>query len=310
MAIKKTAQETPMIKHYWPRYHRQVVVSTVLMQLLVSSLVGGALIIMGITPVMISFWIILASTLLVTIFLNLLLVSQLLTPLKDLAAALTHVSDEPNAITPPNPNAKHFERDGFKPLLQYIYQTAADAPSKGVNTPQNGPSLSLLEKALNQTNAGVVVLGAKGEIIFSNQHAPIASDNTGKKHLSLLFENDNNFTNWLSYCHTSAVHAEKTWLRVPDKITGEENRRIFDVTANYEKGSSAEVVVVMHDRTGLYQPEDDDLDFIAFAAHELRGPITVIRGYLDVLSQELGPSLQPDQQGDGFVTVPVAAYHR
>lgn len=296
MVIEKSVQDaSPMIKHYWPRYYHKAVVATILMQLLISILVGGALIIMGVTPGMISFWIIFASTLIVTIFLNLLLIAQLLTPLKDLSAALTHVSDEPNAVTPPNPNAKHFERDGFKPLLQYIYQTAANAPSK-TTTPGEGVALPMLEKTLNQTAAGVVVLNSKGEIVFSNQHAPITSDNTGTKHLSLLFEKDDSFTDWLARCHTSAVHAEKTWLRVPDKITGEEGRRIFDITANYEKGSSAEVVLVMHDRTSLYQPEDDDLDFIAFAAHELRGPITVIRGYLDVLTQEVSPTLQPDQQ--------------
>lgn len=38
------------------------------------------------------------------------------------------------------------------------------------------------------------------------------------------------------------------------------------------------------DKTDLYMPDEDDLNFIAFAAHELRGPITIIRGYLDVLS--------------------------
>jgi len=49
------------------------------------------------------------------------------------------------------------------------------------------------------------------------------------------------------------------------------------------------------DRTDIYTPEEDDLDFISFAAHELRGPITVIRGYLDVLEDELQPVLQQDQ---------------
>ena len=35
--------------------------------------------------------------------------------------------------------------------------------------------------------------------------------------------------------------------------------------------------------------------FIAFAAHELRGPITVIRGYLDILEQELHDRLRDDE---------------
>lgn len=46
----------------------------------------------------------------------------------------------------------------------------------------------------------------------------------------------------------------------------------------------------------MFQPEDDELDFMAFAAHELRGPITVIRGYLDVLDMELADQTKPDQK--------------
>jgi signal transduction histidine kinase len=38
------------------------------------------------------------------------------------------------------------------------------------------------------------------------------------------------------------------------------------------------------------------MDFIALAAHELRAPITVIRGYVDVLGDELGEQLSPDQK--------------
>jgi len=53
---------------------------------------------------------------------------------------------------------------------------------------------------------------------------------------------------------------------------------------------------VAYDATTVFQPEDDELDFISFAAHELRGPITVIRGYLDVLDMELAEKLEADQK--------------
>ena len=56
------------------------------------------------------------------------------------------------------------------------------------------------------------------------------------------------------------------------------------------------MVVTLVDRTHLYQVGEEELDFIAFAAHELRGPITVIRGYIDVLSDELSTTLQEDQK--------------
>ena len=117
-----------------------------------------------------------------------------------------------------------------------------------------------------------------------------------QKHLQLLFEDSNTLEQWLQQCRESAVHAEKTWLRVPNTIVGQENRKIYDISASYEKESAAEVVVMLFDRTEVYQPEDDSLDFIAFAAHELRGPITVIRGYLNVLDIEVGPSLDAEQR--------------
>ena len=38
------------------------------------------------------------------------------------------------------------------------------------------------------------------------------------------------------------------------------------------------------------------MDFIALAAHELRGPITIIRGYLDILRPEIDQTLSDDQR--------------
>jgi signal transduction histidine kinase len=99
----------------------------------------------------------------------------------------------------------------------------------------------------------------------------------------------------LNDCDEHAVHAEHTWTRVADRLPEEEGRRFFDVIASYDKGSPHETVLTLVDRTSTYDISEQDLDFIAFAAHELRGPITVIRGYLDVLEEELDAVLAPDQ---------------
>jgi two-component system phosphate regulon sensor histidine kinase PhoR/two-component system sensor histidine kinase VicK len=78
-------------------------------------------------------------------------------------------------------------------------------------------------------------------------------------------------------------------------LPNEEGRRFFDVIASYHKDSSTETVLTLIDRTGAYVVDEENLDFISFAAHELRGPITVIRGYLDVLEDELSDVLVNDQ---------------
>jgi len=294
MAVKEQKRE-PMIRDFWPRYKKKAVILTVIMQIAATFAIGGALIASDVVTLSISFWITLFAILAASIGLNVVLLFQLITPLKDITSALTHISGEPTIVTPPNPNAKHFERDGFKPLLQLIYKLAANEHSSG-NTPQPDEPAVDLQKALNNVDAvGFIVLNTDRKVIYANEAAPTHVDNEETTVIDLVFDQDDTLDLWLEACEENSVHAEHTWRRVANKITGEDDRKIYDINASYQKGSEAEVMLTLFERTSEYQPEDDSLDFIAFAAHELRGPITVIRGYLDVLTDELEPKLDEDQ---------------
>lgn len=285
-----------MIKDFWPSYRRKIFLGTVGMELLLVVVVLGAVISTAGQPRdTVGFIAFIVALVAGSISINIILVHLVTSPLKSLADALTHVSGELSNVTPPNPNAKRLERNGLKPLIQYLYESAS-AEHTGQQANAVGAGGELLGRALNNTSAGIVVLDANGTIKFANKKAPITIDTSGTKHLELIFEQNRTLDQWLASVRDTQVHAEKVWQRIPNKITGEEDRRIFDISATFEKGSDAEVVLVLFDQTGVYQPEDDALDFIAFAAHELRGPITVIRGYLDVLGLETEGMLQPDQQ--------------
>jgi signal transduction histidine kinase len=296
MAVEEPKAEQPaMIRDYWPRFHKYTIVLTVLTQIVATLAIGCALIASGVTDVSAPFWITLIAIFAACVGLNILLVNQLMTPLRDLTSALTHVSGEPTITTPPNPNAKHFERDGFKPLLQLIYEMAADDKQNDIIAKPSDKPAADFTAALNNTAAGFIILNTKQEVLYANSKAPIHTDTKGKKVIDLIFDDDTTLESWLKDCEEHAVHADHSWLRVANKITGEDGRKIYDIVASYQKGSDAEVVMTLFDRSSEYQPEDDDLDFIAFAAHELRGPITVIRGYLDVLGDELEDKLDVDQ---------------
>lgn len=274
-----------MIRDYWPRYRRRMIIITILMQTIITLIVALSLTIAGFSPSSLEFALIITATLSASIGANLLLLLSItLLPLRDLTAALTHVSGEPNDVRPPNQNAAHYQRDGFSPLLKLIYKLAVDG-DKPAETKR--PGGSLLDEAMRHSSASIIILDEKAQILYASKTAPIREDKEGKAKLALIFEDDVDFDMWLGDSVTRLVHSNTSWLRVADKIIGEEDRRVFDVSANYEKGSKAPVVLVCFDRTDLYQPEDEQLDFISFAAHELRGPVTVIHGYLDVLSQEL-----------------------
>ena len=72
--------------------------------------------------------------------------------------------------------------------------------------------------------------------------------------------------------------------------------KFIDIIASYHKGGKVPVSVIFIDKSDEYLPEDEELNFIAFAAHELRGPITVIHGYLDTLNDELNGVIDSEQQ--------------
>jgi signal transduction histidine kinase len=289
----KKDKQPQMVRDYWPRYHKKAIALTVVMQIIATLAIGCALLAGGVILPTPSFWITLFAVLVASIGLNIILLNQLTMPLKDLMSAITHVSGEPNIAKPPNPNAKHFERDGFKPVLQSIYELAAqDKESGKIPAAKQGVNIA---EALDTTSAALVILNNDRKVIFANKAAPVHHTNSGEMVLDLLFDDDTTLNDWLDECDEHAVHAEHSWRRVANKLPGEEDRKIYDITASYQKGSEAEVIITLLERTEEYQPEDDSLDFIAFAAHELRGPITVIRGYLDVLSDELDPVLQDDQ---------------
>ncbi len=215
-------------------------------------------------------------------------------PFRDLVQAIVLVAGEPSAAAPPNPNVHSYEKDGFKQVLQTVYELAA-RNNTAESTSSNRDATAPLNQALENAAAGFAILDSAMNVVYHNNHAPVRKNVENKDILELVFPENDTLEDWLQNVADSKLTAEHVWTRVSNKLPGEKDRRIYDVVVSYHKNSSAETVVTLFDRTNVYMPEEDDLDFISFAAHELRGPITVIRGYLDVINEELSPVLERDQ---------------
>ncbi len=217
-------------------------------------------------------------------------------PTKDLIAAVLHISGEGSTLMPPNPNTRYNEVSGFRDALQTIYELSSksSAQTDTSNTQLSNQSPAMID-TLNTTACGFIALNSKRQIIYCNKSAPAHVDTDGTRKIDLLFNGIDTLDNWLNDCNEHAVHAEHIWTRIPDRLPNQEGRRFFDIVATYQKGASTETVLTLIDRTSYYAVDEENLDFIAFAAHELRGPITVIKGYLDVLEDELSDKLAEDQ---------------
>jgi signal transduction histidine kinase len=310
MAVDQNHSKPQLVKDFWPKFKRGAVFIIIFLQLAILVALAALLNSLGFfndNPVGVAGA--LVANAILGIVASVIIYHIVARPIKHLLAALIHVAGEPTNITPPNPNEEHFQKNGFRPVLQTIYQLAAEtpdplnesAPASALQAPSSQVSTAsrpnnFVESALDSTICGFVVMNRERKIVYANKSTPIRVDTNGVQSLELLFNEHDDLNKWWDEWSESTVHAEKTWSRVPNKLPNEEDRRFFDVIASFNKDSEHEVVLTLVDRTHLYEVGEEELDFIAFAAHELRGPITVIRGYLDVLQGELGTVLQEDQK--------------
>lgn len=297
MEVEPQAQQPtdrPLMRDYWSRYRKRTYIIITSVQCAFMLLFFGALELLGVTHLGLpSFF---AVTFISAALLNAITITLIHTlgrPFRDLVQAIVLIAGEPSAAAPPNPNHAQYDKDGFREILQTVYELAARN-----TTPTSAAPISAnttIAEGLDDSTTGVVILDQDRNIVYSNKHAPVRINTRSKMVLDLIFPEDDTLDAWLEKAEKAKLTSEHQWSRIANKLPGEKGRRIFDVAASYHNGSNAATVLTLFDRTSGYMPEEDEFDFISFAAHELRGPITVIRGYLDVLQDELQPLLQRDQ---------------
>ena len=275
------------------QYYRRTVISHIMLSHVILTIaVSAALVATGLVqwtnPL---FWIITMLTPSVGFVTVAVVLPACIGPMNNILAILMHRTGEPTTLTPPSPNAKNHAKTGLSAVIQAM-QSTESSPTK---TPTTSRVEKILTEALNHTSCGVILLDSNKNIMSANRAAPIAKNQDGSPIIALDFLDDIDLMTWIDERDNESINAERRWKRVSTDPRLVKTQRIFDVIASYEKGASTETVVILIDQSELYMPEEEDLNFIAFAAHELRGPITVIRGYLDVLGSELSDRLQGDE---------------
>lgn len=216
-------------------------------------------------------------------------------PLKVLWQAIAHVSSDPVQTAPPNINSHAYEKTGLRALVQTVYDLAVRPKAEGALKPGEATGTDLYHTLTEDVPVGIIALNDHAEVIYVNALAPSHVDSNQKTIIELIFDKNDTLDAWLEGCQNK-LRDTKIWRRVASKLPGEENRKLFDVIGYYRKREQdVQTILVTIDRTDEYAPQEEDMDFIALAAHELRGPITVIRGYLELLDQEL-QNVSPEQQ--------------
>lgn len=283
-----------MVKDYIPALRRSMLMAVILPGVIVS--IACALILLATHALPadnIAVWIIALVAGILSSGGSMLIFVHATLPMNDLLRAVAHVSGEPLVGAVPNPHDKKYEKNGLGTAIQVIY--SLDSAKEPAAIQPSSKKTETAVASIDRMHGAVIALNPSRTIIYASKSAPLHTVE-GALRPQLLFNGSDSLDAWLDECEAASVKAERHWRRIPDRPSDQEEQRIFDIYASYEKNSSHETVLTLIDMTEEYRADEEDLNFIAFAAHELRGPITVIRGYLDVLQDELSDVLADDQK--------------
>lgn len=216
-------------------------------------------------------------------------VRWLTSPLKLIWQSVLQLSPQAKDMPPPNTSHLKFGRELVANLINQVYQLAS--------TNRTAPAAAKLDFVSTYLPLPVFVIDENDAVKFANN---AASEYLAKKKedlvgraiydlLDMSFMDKDTLDAWLKNARSSAAVAKKTWSRV--KLNLEDGRATnqFDLAAYYNKGNADhfETILVLFDHTDSYGSDDDQANFLALAVHELRNPLTMLRGYIEVLEEEV-----------------------
>jgi signal transduction histidine kinase len=295
MSDDKDKINTPRVSDFYPRLLSNSWLIFILVELVVVGIIlvifilaMGAFDLSGAMIVSVVAMVIIESTV------GYFLLRHALRPTETIAQCLIYLRGEASNAPLPDRNDPKFIKSGLSLLLNTIF----DSADQKTIEPVIDPNQQLYQDLLASLPVGFVAMDANCRIIASNSLAPTYTTQDGQRRIQLDFASVNDpLDAWLERVRSREIEAEKIWSHIQNVAPDQPERRVFDVIAHYRQNAPAgvEVMVITVDRTTEYWSEEDNADFVALAAHELRGPITVIRGYLDILDQQLGPQMTPEQ---------------
>lgn len=137
---------------------------------------------------------------------------------------------------------------------------------------------------------GIIVLDNKLTVIYANSRAPIVGVNDSQT-IQLDFSSvSTSLYDWIINMQSTQLTGQNSWSHIPNVSSAStEDRRIYDVVASYNRDAKygTNIIVITIDCTDDYIKAESTMDMLTLAAHELRGPITTMRGYIDLLEDKI-----------------------
>lgn len=226
-------------------------------------------------------------------------------PLKIIRQAVQHISPQTADQPAPSLTKIRLGKELVTSLVSQIYQLASvmDSMQQLSYKEELAPGKDFVATNLPLPLA---ILDAEDTVVFANRAlldyiGLEADDITGKNVYAVMdmsFPSEHTFTTWLTQAKKDKAIATHTWERVRINLSPDEQRQspICDLAAYYNQGNpqGLETMLVFFDHTSQYAQDEQAISFVALAVHELRAPLTLLRGYIEAFEEELSGKLSPE----------------
>lgn len=217
-------------------------------------------------------------------------------PTKLIWQAILHIAPDVANVPAPDLNKKGLGHELVAYLTGHIYQLASVVDNLE-KTKTAGPTDLTQDFIANSMPLPLLVLDKNQTVLFAN--AAMCSylerkpeETSGQNVYSILdmsFSSPQTLDAWLKHAQANEAVASKTWERVRIDVGEYRTRKQFDLAAYYSKNNPEgfETMLVLFDHSERYGQDDQALGFVALAVHELRVPVTLLRGYIEALEEDL-----------------------
>ncbi len=217
-------------------------------------------------------------------------------PTKLIWQGILHIAPDVANVPAPDLKKKSMGHELVIYLVSHIYQLASVVTELEKTNATKQHDLAS-DFVANSMPLPLMVLDKNQIILFANNAMCTylernTKDIVGQNVYSVLdmsFSNSQTFDAWLAEVTAKEPVASKTWERVRIDVGEYRTRKQFDLAAYYNKNNPEdfETMLVFFDHSKRYAQDDQALSFIALAVHELRVPVTLLRGYIEALEEDL-----------------------
>lgn len=217
--------------------------------------------------------------------------------------AILHVSPDATNIPAPDTAKIRIGRELVTMLIDHVYQIASVAQEVEKTAESQKHNLSS-EFVANSLPIPIAVVDKNANIAFANdamaKYLILPQEEIQGKNafttLDLSFSDEDTLSTWLDKVRDKSLVETHTWERVRLVVGEEKQVRLFNLVAYYNQNNpdGYEIILALFDQTRQYSQDEQAMSFVALAVHELRAPLTLLRGYIDAFEEELEGKLDPE----------------